>query len=295
MAKKKKKQPADPNWWKRLPTQGEWGRFEQAQRNQFNPMIRELSSQVRGFIPRNDPRVLELDRLIGGEKSVEDIKSSFAQRLSNLSQYMQGIDMARQGKGVSSIIEGIGGALGVEGASDVAAEAGAVSGIGGGEDIYSKALMTGAASQFAGLESDTLKDRSNRLMQLGMSRADALSEARRERRDMRLRLADVRGQRAGAVPNPLERSMGFLQLAGGLRDFDQSGRGGYGGGYGGGYAGGTGGDTGAGGGNVGVTEREILSWMQDPKRGGFGIIGKGGLGSEAAARGEFRNKNRKKR
>jgi len=232
---KKKKKPADPNWWKRLPTQGEFGKFERAQREQFTPMIRELASQARSFVPSKTASVLELDRLMGAERSPEDISAAFSTRLGNLAQYMQGIDMSRGASGAADVVSAAAGALGVgDVGADVAQQVGTVSGVGEyGGDVISKALMGGAAGRFAGLEADTLKERSNRMMQMGLSRAEALDSARRERRDIRTRLAETRGARRGAAVNPLDRSMGFLQLAAGLRDFDQSGMGG--GGYGRGY------------------------------------------------------------
>ena len=209
------------------PTREEYGRFERAQREQFTPAIRELARQA-GMTPAMDPRVRELERQMGAERSVEDIGAAYGGGLEKLQTALAGTDFAGMGRGVTGAISGLGEALGVEGAGEIGEAAGRVSGIGEGQDIFSKAILGGATSRFKELESTDIRDRANRLSQLGMSKAEALKEARREKRDIRLQLAQMRGQRAGAVVDPLQRAMGFLQLGEALR--------GYGGGYGGGYA-----------------------------------------------------------
>jgi len=175
-----------------------------------------------------DPRVRELDRQMGAERSAEDIQQEYATRLANLNQLISGADTTSAARGVSGAVSALGSALGVEAAPEIAADAGGVS----PGDAVTRAMLSGAAAQFASLEQQTLGDRANRLQQMGMSRAEALKAARQERRQTRLQLAELRGQRIAARPNPLERTLAVLQLDQAIKAGSGYGGGGYGGGYG---------------------------------------------------------------
>lgn len=276
------KREPDPDWWKsmiRPPTRKEYRQFMRSQRQQFNPLIRFYKREA-GRKAADDPMVQQIQRLIGAEKGVEDIQGAYGGALDKISNLIKGTDFGAMGRSVSGAIGELGGALGVEGAGDIGAAAGRVSGIGEGEDIFSKAILGGVASSYKASEAEDIKARADRLMQLGLSKGEAEKAARAEAKDARLQLATLRGQRraAGAV-DPMERAMQFMQFGQALRDYNRSG--GYGGGYdrGGGAVTDTGNDD-----EVGVTESEILRWLQSPTGGGYGVIGRGGLGSEGAAR-----------
>lgn len=245
------------------PTEAEYRQFERSQQAQFTPAIRELRRQSE-MIPAMDPRVRELERQMGAERSTADIQQEYATRLANLQGLITSADTGSAGRGVSTAIGALGSALGVEAAPEIAGGAGAVT----PTDAISRVLLAGAASQFAGLEQQTLGERADRLQRMGLSKAEALKEARQERRQTRLQLAELLGQRRAATADPLQRTLAFLQLDEALKA--RSGGGGYGGyGGGGGVLGGP------------VEDEDVIP---EP--------GPGGVRDEAAARAEFRNRNR---
>jgi hypothetical protein len=263
------------------PTRAQFQRYLGGQQNQLTPMIRTLRRQLAGMRRQGDPTVKAYEALLAGVPTNEAVSGAFQGGLQNVSNFIQNLDMARGARGVSDIVGTIGGALGVEGAGDVAQAAG---------DVMSKAIMAGAAGQFADLETQRLGQLAEQRQGLTMGAAEARKAARQERQELARMLAEFRGQRRAAAPNPFD-------VANMLMQFQQNRRAMGGGGYGGGSGGGAGsGATGAGGGPaVGATQNEILAWMQSPTGGGYGVIGQGGLGSEGAARGEFRQQNRRNR
>ena len=215
----------------RGPSGREYRNYERSQQRRFNPLIRELRRQSE-MTPAMDPRVRELERQMSAERSVEDIQGAYQGGLDRFGKALSGVDFAAMGRGVTGAISGLGEALGVEGAADIGEAAGRVSGIGEGQDIFSKAILGGVTSRFKELETGDIRDRANRLQQMGLSKAEALKEARQELRNTRLQLAQTLGERLGSAPDPLERAMKFMQFNQMLRDY--TGSGGYGGGYGGG-------------------------------------------------------------
>ena len=238
MAKKKddKKPPkaGDTSWMDRFmtPTQRQYQQFLRSQQRQFRPMIQTLRGQLAGLQDAGkDPTVRAYEALLGALPSNEAVTGAYGTGVQNVAQYLQGIDMARGGRGVSEAIGAIGGALGVEGAGDVAQAAGTVSGIGeAGGDVMSKALMQAAAGQFKALETERLGQLGEQRQALTLGAGEARKAVREQRRELARMLAEVRGQRMAAAPNPFE-------VANMLMQFQQNRRamsGGYGGGYGGG-------------------------------------------------------------
>lgn len=212
----------------RGPSAREYRNYERSQERKFDPIIRELRNQSR-MTPAMDPRVRELERQMGAERSVEDIQGAYQGGLDRFGKALSGIDFAAMGRGVTGAVNTLGEALGVEGAADIGEAAGRVSGIGEGQDIFSKAILGGVTSRFKELETGDIRDRANRLQQMGLSKAEALKEARQELRNTRLQLAQMRGERFGASADPLERAMKFMQFNQMMRDYQGSGSGGYGG------------------------------------------------------------------
>jgi len=282
---KKPPQRGDMSWMDRfsMPTQQQFQRYLQGQQGQFQPTVNTLREQLAVSRRTQDPTVKAYESLLGALPSSESVSGAYRSGLENVSKYMQDIDMARGGRGVSEAIGAIGGALGVEGAGDVAQTAGTVSGVGvAGGDVMSKAIMAGAAGQFAGLETERLGQLAEQRQGLTLGAGEARKSARGQRQELARMLAQARGQQRGAAPNPLD-------IANMIMQYQQNRRG-----MSGGYGRGTGGSTADGGTGsppVGATEQEILAWMQSPTGGGYGVIGQGGLGSEGAARGQFRQQN----
>jgi hypothetical protein len=256
---------SDASWMDAFatPSRGDFMRFMRGAQGQYTPMIRTLRRQLAAARPGRDPRVRAYESLLGGLPSEEAISGRYQQGLSNLAGFMRDVDFARGGRGVSEAVQGIGGAIGADAgvAADVAGAAGAVSGVGGGQDILSQALLQGAEASIRASESQRLGETAARRQELTLGAGEARAGARAERQEIARLLAQTRGQRTAAAPNPFE----IAQM---IRSFQgMTGMGGYGGG---GYGGGVGG-TGAGGGG-GVAGEEILAAM----------------GTEAAARGRER-------
>lgn len=295
MAKKKddKKPPkaGDTSWMDAFmaPTQRQYQQFLRSQQRQFRPMIQTLRGQLAGLQDAGkDPTVRAYEALLGSLPSTEAVTGAYGTGVQNVAQYLQGIDMARGGRGVSEALSAIGGALGVEGAGDIAQAAGTVSGIGeAGGDVMSKALMQAAAGQFKALETERLGQLGEQRQALTLGAGEARKAVREQRRELARMLAEARGQRIGAAPNPLDVANAFMQYQQNRKTLAGLGRGGTGAT--------TAAAAGAGGTPVGATESEILAWLQSPTGGGYGVIGQGGLGSEGAARGEFRQQNRRNR
>lgn len=217
------KNTPDPDWWKSQitpPTQRQWNRFMRGQRQQFNPLIRYWTRQSKKKAS-DDPIVKQIEALMGGEKSAEDITAGYDTALAKVKDLVAGTNFAAMGQGVSGAIGALGGALGVEGAGDVAQAAGRVSGIGDGQDVFSQAIMAGVGAEFGKAKSESLKARADRLMQLGLSKAEAEKAAKDEASQARMQLATLRGERraAGNV-NPFERAMQFMQFGSALRDYN---------------------------------------------------------------------------
>jgi hypothetical protein len=254
-----------------MPTQGEFQRYLRGQQGQFQPVISTLRNQLAMMRNVKDPTVKAYESMLGALPSGETVAGAYGAGLENVAKYLQGIDLARGGQGVSEAVGAIGGALGVEGAGDVAQAAGTVSGIGAaGGDVMSKALMQAAAGQFAGLQTERLGQLGEQRQALTLGAGEARKAAREQRMELARMLAEARGQRRGAAPNPFELASMVMQYQQNRRALSGTGRG----------AGtSTTSDTNGAGPAVGATQNEILKWLQSQ----YGTIGKGGLGSEAAA------------
>lgn len=237
MAKKKgdKKPPkaGDTSWMDAFmaPTQRQYQQFLRGQQRQFRPMIQTLRGQLAGLQDAGkDPTVRAYESLLGALPSSEAVTGAYGTGVQNVAQYLQGIDMARGGRGVSEALGAIGGALGVEGAGDIAQAAGTVSGIGeAGGDVMSKALMQAAAGQFKALETERLGQLGEQRQALTLGAGEARKAVREQRRELARMLAEARGQRIGAAPNPLDVANAFMQYQQNRKTLAGLGRGGAGG------------------------------------------------------------------
>lgn len=291
MAKNEKPPKAgDTSWMSAFmsPSQAQFMRYMGAQQGQYNPLIKTLRGQLAAT--KNigkDPTVKAYESLLKALPSSEAVSGAYRGGLGNVAQYLQGIDVARGGRGVSEAIGALGGALGVEGAGDIAQAAGTVSGVGAaGGDVFSKALMGAAAGKFAELETERLGQIGEQRQTLTLGAGEARKTAKAARQELARLLATTRGQRTAAALNPLDIATSIMAYKQNLQKLR---------GYGSGGSGTTTTPDTGDGDTVGATESEILSWMQSPTGGGFGVIGQGGLGSEGAARGQFRQQNRRNR
>jgi len=277
MAKKGSKKKPDPDWWKSFagaPSLKQWRQFQRQQRQQFNPLIRFYQREA-GKDVGADPIVARIASMIGAEPTAEAVSGRFDTATDKIRQLIASTDFGAAGRSVGQAVEAIGGALGVEGAAQMGEAAGRVSGIGEGQDVFSQAITAGVAADYKRLEKETLKERADRLMQLGLSKAEAEKAARDEKKQARLSLAELRSQRRGLMAqDPFEQAMRFMQFGEALRGYQGYGAGGYG-------AAST--DATGDGEIVGSTAPEILRWLQSPTGGGYGVVGRGGLGSESAA------------
>jgi hypothetical protein len=229
---KKKKQPVTLESMMNVTPQ-QFRQYLQGQQGQFTPMIQTLRRQLAGLTRAGDPTARAYQRLLAGLPTEEAVSGAYRGGLENLSQYMQGLDMSRAGRGVGETVGALGAALGVEGAGDVAQAAGTVSGVGeAGGDVMSKALMQAAAGQFAGLETERLGQVAEQRQGLTLGLGEARKAAREQRQELARMLAEVRGQRRGAAPNPFDVANMIMQYQQNRRAMS-----GYGGGYGGGGGG----------------------------------------------------------
>lgn len=267
----------DMSWLDQLlnPSRKQFNRYMRSQQRQFAPMIRTLRGQLAGLKDAGkDPTVKAYEALLGALPTNEAISGAYGAGVGNVAQYLQGIDMARGGRGVSDVVGALGGALGVSGAGDIAQAAGTISGVGeAGGDVMSKALMQAAAGQFKALETERLGQVGEQRQALTLGAGEARKAVRQERKDLARMLAEARGQRIGAAMNPFDVANMIMQYQQNKRAMS-----GYGSGSGAGtqdqnpFV------------EVGATYPEILAGIQSQ----YGVIGQGGIGSEAAARGEFR-------
>ena len=187
------------------PTKKQFTQYLRGQQGQYGPMISTLLNQIRSSRPEQDFAVRAYDKLLKAQPSAESIREKYGSRMQNLASYITNLDTGVAGRGVSDVISGLGGALGVEGAGDIATAASTVSGIGeAGGSVINKALMQGAAGRFAGLETQALSDLSNRLQELTLGAGQARQSAKSQRQELSRMLAEARGQRRGAMPNPFE-------------------------------------------------------------------------------------------
>lgn len=208
-AKKAPPKRGDMSWMNRFatPTQREFRQFQQAQRGQFTPTINTLLNQMRSTQVETDPTVRAYEQMMAGLPTGESVSKAYQSGLQNLATYMQGLDTARAGKGVSDVVGALGAALGVEGAGELAQAAGTVSGVGEtGGDVMSKALMQAAAGQFAGLETERLGQLADQRQELMLGAGQARSAVKQQRQELGRMLAEARGQRIGAMVNPFERA-----------------------------------------------------------------------------------------
>lgn len=236
MAKKKDKKPpkaGDTSWMERFmaPSQKQYQQFLRGQQRQYAPMIKTLRGQLAGLQDAGkDPTVRAYESMLGALPSGEAVSGAYGAGVQNVAQYLQGIDMARGGKGVSEALGAIGGALGVEGAGDVAQAAGTVSGVGeAGGDVMSKALMQAAAGQFKALETERLGQVGEQRQALTLGAGEARKAVRTQRQELARMLAEARGQRIGAAPNPLDVANAFMQYQQNRKTLAGYGRGGAGG------------------------------------------------------------------
>jgi len=187
------------------PTKKQFTQYLRGQQGQYGPMISTLLNQIRSSRPEQDFVVQAYDKLLKAQPSAESIREKYGSRMQNLASYITNLDTGVAGRGVSDVISGLGGALGVEGAGDIATAASTVSGIGeAGGSVINKALMQGAAGRFAGLETQALSDLSNRLQELTLGAGQARQSAKSQRQELSRMLAQTRGQRRSAMPNPFE-------------------------------------------------------------------------------------------
>jgi len=203
----------DMSWMDALtkPSRKGFRQYLRSQQGQFAPMIGTLLNQLRSTKPGQDPTVLAYERLLKGLPSAESVSGSYRSRLDSLASYMQGLDTARGGRAVTDIIGSVGGMRGVEGAADVAGAAGTVSGVGGGDDSMYKALMQGAAARFAGLESERLGQLAGQRQELALGAGQARSAVQQQRQELGRMIAEARGQRMAATPNPFELASMIMQ------------------------------------------------------------------------------------
>jgi len=227
---KKPPKAGDMSWLDQLlnPTKKQFNRYMRSQQRQFAPMIRTLRGQLAGLRDAgNDPTVRAYEALLGALPSNEAISGAYGAGVGNVAQYLQGIDMARGGRGVSDVVGALGGALGVAGAGDIAQAAGTISGVGeAGGDVMSKALMQAAAGQFKALETERLGQVGEQRQALTLGAGEARKGVRQERKDIARMLAEARGQRIGAAMNPFDVANMIMQYQQNRRAM--SGGGGYG-------------------------------------------------------------------
>ncbi len=231
MAKKDKNKPpkrGDMSWMDEMavPTQAQFQRYLQGQRGQFAPTIATLRNQMAMLRRQGDPTVRAAQSMLAALPSSEAVSQAYGSRLGNVSEFIRGLDMSRAGRGVSEAIGAIGGALGVQGAGNIAQAAGTVSGIGeAGGDVMSKAIMAGAAGQFAGLETERLGQLAEQRQGLTMTAAEARKAAREQRMELGRMLAQARGERRAAAPNPFEVANMIMQFQQNRRAMSGGGRG----------------------------------------------------------------------
>ena len=175
-----------------------------------NPAL--LNAQSRANVDINaDPSVTSFDAALSGIQSNDAINKNYSDQLAKVSALIKGTNYGQGGTNVSNSVTTMGNAIGVD-PTNVAQTAGTVSGMGGqGGDLYSNAILGGAASNFARLGAEDVKNQSATRMQLTLDRGGELSRAARER-------AAASTEAAGLQTQMLEGRQGLLTGIAGLRD-----------------------------------------------------------------------------
>ena len=175
-----------------------------------NPAL--LNAQSRANVDINaDPSVTSFDAALSGIQSNDAINKNYSDQLAKVSALIKGTNYGQGGTNVSNSVTTMGNAIGVD-PTNVAQTAGTVSGMGGqGGDVYSNAILGGAASNFARLGAEDVKNQSATRMQLTLDRGGELSRAAREK-------AAANTEAAGLQTQMLEGKQGLLTGIAGLRD-----------------------------------------------------------------------------
>lgn len=189
------------------PSKKQFMNWMKTQKNQFNPMLSTLTNQMALLKPENSEVVKQYQGILGRIPGADQVSAAYRGKTTEFANALSGMDFAKGGKGVSDIVNAAAGAVGADTgtAADAALAAGTVSGMGGqGGDVYSKALMGGAASKFAGLEADTLKanEANRQAMMLGLG--EASDAARMKRMELGQMLAETKGKKVGFNQNPFD-------------------------------------------------------------------------------------------
>lgn len=178
-----------------------------------NPAL--LEAQRRAGVDVNaDPSVAGYNAALGGIQSNDAINKNYADQLAKVSALISGTKYGQGGANVSAATSAMGGAIGADATqtANLATTAGTVSGMGGqGGDVYSNAILGGAASDFARLGAQDVKDQSATRMQLTLDRGGELSRLSREKAQANTEAANLQTQM-------LEGRQGLLTGIAGLRD-----------------------------------------------------------------------------
>jgi len=207
------------NWMKAFmnPSKSSYMNWMKKQTGQFNPLINVLTDQRNAMSPENDYQVQAYGKLLGALPSREKVSEGYKSGLANLANYMQGVDTTRGAQGVADIIGSVGAGVGADvGASrDLAMTAGTLSGVGSaGGDVMTKALMTGAAGRFAGLEAQRLGEIEGRQQELMLGKGAAESAAKASQREIAKLIAQTRGQQSAAALNPFDVANAMMTFGG---------------------------------------------------------------------------------
>lgn len=205
--------------WFMNPKSPVYKRFMRQQTNPMAPFVRAAQRALGGLTPdkdpyvqalraaasrdvSSDPAVRALEMAAGGIASREDIGREYAAAQERLMQSLQGLDFGAGGRAVGDITSALGAAIGADlgQTKDVAQTAGTVSGMGGqGGDVYSKAIGGSLGAQMEQLKAGRMAEAEGRRAELGMSRAQLLSQMASQREQMGLEGAkaasDIGGQR----------------------------------------------------------------------------------------------------
>ena len=178
-----------------------------------NPAL--LEAQRRAGVDVNaDASVAGYNAALSGIQSNDAINKNYADQLAKVSALISGTKYGQGGANVSAATSAMGGAIGADATqtANLATTAGTVSGMGGqGGDVYSNAILGGAASDFARLGAQDVKDQSATRMQLTLDRGGELSRLAREK-------AQAGTEAAGLQTQMLEGKQGLLTGIAGLRD-----------------------------------------------------------------------------
>ena len=205
MAKAKDK---SKNWMRGMmnPTRKQFSRWLRSQQGQFNPMIGTLQDQIGAMSPERDYGVRSFDEALGRVPGAEQISGAYRGAADRTTAALSGLDTGVAGRGVSAIVSALGGT------SDVAGAAGAVSGIGGQGSVINQALVQGALANLSGLETQRLMGAEDTRRELTLGRGQAAASAKDRQRELARMLAQTKGQRAGATPNPFDLANMFMSF-----------------------------------------------------------------------------------